>query len=162
MRPRPSRAEVDSSSPRGWATCQRCGFQLNLFKLQWQFQWAGSKLQNLRLLVCDKCLDTPQRQLGTFVLPPDPVPIMNARPENYTIDEDGPAQTTISIAANAGTTSLVVASTDDFATGDPVIVACAAGVLARFIGTVNSTTSLAINGPLPYAAAVGNYVTLAD
>lgn len=87
MRPRPHRAEVDASRPRAWATCERCGFIVNHFKLHWQFDWRGSKLQNLRILVCETCLDKPQRQLGTYVLPPDPMPIMNARPERYDIDE---------------------------------------------------------------------------
>lgn len=31
--------------------------------------------------------DTPQRQLGTIILPPDPVSILNARIEPYSIDE---------------------------------------------------------------------------
>lgn len=88
MRPRPHRAEVDPSSPRSWATCDRCGLILNHFKLRWQFDWRGPKLQNLRILVCETCLDQPQRQLGSpAVLGPDPVPIMNARPEQYNIDE---------------------------------------------------------------------------
>lgn len=32
-------------------------------------------------------LDVPQRQLGVLIIPPDPPPIMNARPEQYAIDE---------------------------------------------------------------------------
>lgn len=53
----------------------------------WQYDWAGSQLINKRILVYPDMLDEPQRQLGTIVLPPDPMPIMNARPENYLIDE---------------------------------------------------------------------------
>lgn len=53
----------------------------------WQYDWAGTKLINKRILVYADMLDEPQRQLGTIVLPPDPTPIMNARPENYAIDE---------------------------------------------------------------------------
>jgi len=34
-------------------------------------------------LVCKSCLDVPQEQLRTIILPPDPVPISNPRPENY-------------------------------------------------------------------------------
>ena len=55
--------------------------------MQWQFQWAGNKLVNTRVLVAPDMLDTPQRQLGTIFLPPDPTPVMNARPEQYNIDE---------------------------------------------------------------------------
>lgn len=81
------RAEVDPSNPRAWATCDRCGFITNHYKLRWQYQWAGFQLTNLRLLVCDDCHDTPAAFLRALVLPPDPPPIFNVRPENYAIDE---------------------------------------------------------------------------
>ena len=55
--------------------------------LQWQYEWAGTQLINKRILVSPDELDKPQRQLGTILLPPDPTPIMNARPEQYAIDE---------------------------------------------------------------------------
>lgn len=87
MRPHPRRAETNPSAPRAWATCDKCGFVLNLHKLSWQHEWAGLQLYNKRILVCDTCLDKPQRQLGSIVLPPDPMPVMNARPENYAVDE---------------------------------------------------------------------------
>ena len=87
MRPHPRGAQVDPSDPRAWGTCDRCGFVVNHYKLNWQFEWAGLRLTNLRILVCDACLDDPQRQLGTVLLPPDPLPIMNARPEQYALDE---------------------------------------------------------------------------
>lgn len=53
-----------------------------------QKQWAGTQLVDLRILVYPDELDTPQRQLGTIFIPPDPLPIKNARPENYSIDEE--------------------------------------------------------------------------
>ena len=56
--------------------------------MQYQFEWRGTQLENTRHLVCNICLDVPQRQLGTVILPPDPLPLLNARPENYTIDEE--------------------------------------------------------------------------
>ena len=55
-----------------------------------QHEWAGTGLINTRILVSPDELDVPQRQLGAVILPPDPPPIMNARPENYAIDEAGP------------------------------------------------------------------------
>lgn len=58
----------------------------NLVDLQWQFQYAGPNLQNIRLLVCRNCYDTPQPQLKPRILPPDPVPVLNARPEYFAID----------------------------------------------------------------------------
>jgi hypothetical protein len=81
------RAEVDPDYPRAWAICDRCGFNTNLYRLSWQYQWAGFKLVNLRILVCDQCHDTPAEFLRTVVLPPDPAPIYNVRPEPYSIDE---------------------------------------------------------------------------
>lgn len=88
------RASVSRTRPRAHAICDRCGFRYNHNELQWQFQWAGTKLQNLRLLVCETCLDKPQEGLRTIVLPPDPVPISNPRPEISTaiytsLREDG-------------------------------------------------------------------------
>lgn len=77
------RASISRTRPRAHAICDRCGFRYNHDELQFQYQWAGTKLQNLRLLVCETCLDKPQEGLRTIVLPPDPVPINNPRPENY-------------------------------------------------------------------------------
>jgi hypothetical protein len=86
-------AQVDPNNPRAFGICDRCGFQYNLHKLQWQYQWAGTMLVNRQFLVCDTCLDTPQPQLRAIILPPDPMPIFNARPEPYAIDFQGPTQT---------------------------------------------------------------------
>lgn len=41
------------------------------------------QLQNLHILVCDTCLDIPSIQLKTIILPPDPLPVFNPRPEQY-------------------------------------------------------------------------------
>ena len=87
MRRHPRRAAVDRTSPRAWATDDRSGFIGNHENLRWQFDWAGTSLVNKRILVYEDELDKPQRQLGTVILPPDPPPIMNARPEPYAIDE---------------------------------------------------------------------------
>lgn len=86
-RPHPKGAEVNPSFPRAWGTCDSCGFVLNHHKLQEQFQWAGTILQNTHFLVCERCLDVPNEALRTIVIPPDPPPIMNARVEQYDIDE---------------------------------------------------------------------------
>jgi len=56
-------------------------------QMRWQHDWRGEKIVNLRVLVHEDELDIPQRQLGNLVLSADPPPIYNARPENYTIDE---------------------------------------------------------------------------
>ncbi len=88
MRPHPRRARTNPSSPRAWGTSDRNGMISNHQNLHWQWEWAGQKLVNTMVLVSADELDKPQRQLGTFILPPDPTPIMNARPERYDIDEE--------------------------------------------------------------------------
>ena len=86
---RSGRAKTSVSNPRAFAVCDRCGAWVNHDKLQWQTQWAGAALQNIRLLVCSECLDRPQEGLRAIVLPPDPVPIINARVEPFLADESG-------------------------------------------------------------------------
>jgi hypothetical protein len=77
------RAKVSSTSPRAFAICDRCGFLYNHRDLHWQYDFRGRSLANLRILVCETCEDTPQNQLKPRIIPPDPVPISNARPERY-------------------------------------------------------------------------------
>lgn len=86
------RAEVDIRQPRAFGVCDRCGALYNLDDLNWQYQFAGVGLVNLNLLVCRRCMDVPQPQLAALILPPDPDPIMDARPEYYSVDEKGPVQ----------------------------------------------------------------------
>jgi hypothetical protein len=84
------KAFIDSRAPRALAICERCQGMVFHDTLRWQMQWRGPRLSNIRLYVCPECYDTPQEQLRTFVLPIDPVPIANPRPENYT-EADNPA-----------------------------------------------------------------------
>jgi hypothetical protein len=51
----------------------------NHVDLSWQFDWRGAQLQNLRILVCRRCLDVPHEQLRSYSPPPDPLPIVNPR-----------------------------------------------------------------------------------
>lgn len=83
MRPH-GRAQISARSPRALGICQRCGFMFNLDVLQWQWDWKqGPRLLNLRIKVCATCLDTPQENGRTIVLPPDPVPVTYSLPEDY-------------------------------------------------------------------------------
>src|SRR5260370_22553299 len=88
MRRHPRRARVDPTNPQAWATDDRTGFVGNHRDLKWQFEWRGNRLENTRILVFEP--DEPQRQLGVIILPPDPPSIINARPEQYAIDEVWP------------------------------------------------------------------------
>ena len=81
------RARTNSRSPEAHAICDRCGFRYNFVSLQWQYDWRGSALQNLRILVCQPCMDTPQEQLRAIVVPADPTPIIYARVEDYSAAE---------------------------------------------------------------------------
>lgn len=85
-----SRTKIDPNNPRANGVCDRCGFWYNHDQLKWQYEYRGINLHNIRLLVCDICLDKPNEGLRPLFLPPDPEPILDARPENYTVDEDSP------------------------------------------------------------------------
>jgi hypothetical protein len=75
-------ARVDPQNPEAFAVCDRCGRRRNHVDLTWQRQYAGNNLINLRLLVCrDFCLDVPHEFARPVILPPDPVPIRDPRPE---------------------------------------------------------------------------------
>ena len=87
MGPR-SHYKVDANNPRAKAVCDRCGQVWQLHELLWQFEWTGPKLQNLRRQVCPPCLDKPQPQRKLIILPPDPVPVLNPRPELYVTDDN--------------------------------------------------------------------------
>lgn len=107
MRPHPRGAEVNPYDPKCWATCDRCGLIFNHYKLSWNFEWAGTRLVNQRVLVCQTCLDSPNRQLGTVLLPPDPMPVMNARPEQYAMDEQP-----VSVRVTMGGATRILSGTD--------------------------------------------------
>jgi hypothetical protein len=77
------RARTNAKKPQAFAVCDRCGIWDNFVNLQWQNEWRGPVIQNIRLLVCRRCLDKPQEQLRAIVVPADPVPIIQARPENF-------------------------------------------------------------------------------
>ena len=86
MRPH-GRASVSSTNPRAFGICDRCGFLYNHHELQWQFDYRGAALMNIRILVCETCLDVPQNQLRNIIIPADPTPIMNARVQDYVTAE---------------------------------------------------------------------------
>src|SRR6185503_3324276 len=88
------RATVDPSNPNAFGVCDRCGLWYNLKDLVSQPVWAGPRLMNKRILVCTAtCLDVPNEGLRTIILPPDPVPVRNPRPELFFIDDTTQLQT---------------------------------------------------------------------
>lgn len=87
MRPH-GHVHISRSKPQAQGVCDRCGRWFNHKDLMWQFDWVGARLQNLRILVCQPCRDKPQENIRTIVLPPDPMPIMNPRPESFPSDDN--------------------------------------------------------------------------
>ena len=81
------RAKTSATNPQAHAICDRCGFRYNHVNLRWQFDWRGTSLQNIKLLVCDPCYDDPQEQLRAIVVPPDPMPIQNPRTQDFVTAE---------------------------------------------------------------------------
>jgi hypothetical protein len=81
------RARTSASSPQAHAICDRCGFRYNHASLRWQYDWRGSMMQNIRILVCSDCYDCPQEQLRSIVIPPDPVPVLNPRIQDFVTAE---------------------------------------------------------------------------
>jgi len=77
------RARTSARNPQAHAICDRCGFRYNHVDLRWQYDWRGASMQNIRMLVCSPCYDTPQTQLRAIVVPADPTPITNSRTQNF-------------------------------------------------------------------------------
>jgi hypothetical protein len=146
MRPT-SRYQVNSDNPRAKGVCDRCGQTWQHKDLKWQFEWIGPRLQNIRILVCTPCLDKPQQNLRTIVIPPDPVAIMNARPENY-VSDDNPLSA-IGVSANFFTPQY----------GSRIgSLTLGGGINAAFDGVINKPSWQSAAGPVSnssYGAYVG-------
>jgi hypothetical protein len=80
------KARTNPNNPQAFGVCDRCGQWRNHVDLRWQFDFRGRTLQNLRILVCETCEDQSQPQLKPRVIPPDPLPIANARIEPFCYD----------------------------------------------------------------------------
>lgn len=87
MRPHGKRTSLSPSAPSAWFECDRCGMRGDRREARWQYEWGGTQLINLRLLVHEHCLDKPQAQLRAKIIGPDPLPILNPRPENETAQD---------------------------------------------------------------------------
>ena len=84
------RARVNPKAPDAFGVCDRCGFLWNLYNLRYQYNYQGGpRMVNLRLRVCPPCYDSPSEWLKPLVLPPDPIPVYDPRPENYAAENAG-------------------------------------------------------------------------
>lgn len=162
MRPHGRRASVSTSNPVAFAQCDRCGCWVNRTGLQWQFQWSGTHLYNLGILVCEPCLDTPFEQLRTIILPPDPPPVINARPPNFTYEEAGPVQTYLTATTLAGGYNLLVDSAVGFVVGNYVWIQLNTGSFAQEQISGISGDTLTLEYPLPATAPIYGSVTVSS
>jgi len=111
------RARISSKRPQAAGVCDRCGAVYNFVQLKWQMDWRGASIQNIRLLVCNRCYDTPQAQLRAIVVPADPTPIMNARVQDY-VTAATDYQTTSAATVYDTVTGLPIPSTTTYVTQD--------------------------------------------
>ena len=111
---------------------------------------------NKRLLVCNTCMDDPQQQLRSIVLPADPMPIMNARPQQFVNAETDFRLTSRPATMNAKTGIMVpdgdVRITENDKTRVTQQTGGADGSLNQQPGTdpAAQTAPLETNADLPY------------
>lgn len=87
--PQSTRAFTSVSKPEPWGICDRCGFRWLHRQLNWQFDWRGNQLANLRILVCRSCTDVPFELNRPILVGPDPIPVRNPRPGWYATQMQG-------------------------------------------------------------------------
>lgn len=81
------KARVDPSNPQAFAVCDRCSQWGNLVDFIPESQYNGTGLYLTGFLVCQRCLDIPNPQMLSPIIPPDPMPVLNPRVEPYFLDE---------------------------------------------------------------------------
>jgi hypothetical protein len=131
------KAVANVNSPVAFATCDRCASVYNHNQLRWQYDYRGRTLQNLRILVCERCEDEGQPQLKPRILPPDPVSIANARPYPYCYAEEDDRFTTNPALPNVdlGTTANITLAGFQFVDG----VQCVGGELVLVKNQTDAT-----------------------
>jgi hypothetical protein len=131
-----------------WRICDVCGFKCR--SSQTFKRWDG-------LITCSEDWEPrhPQDSVRGQV---DRQMVPDARPE-ATDNIIGPLQTTISVAAAAGATTLSVASSVRFGLTDRIGVFLDTGSVERHIVlSIPSATSLEVTAPLGGSASIGNIV----
>ena len=76
-------SRTNPRNPAGQGICDRTGFALQHNRMQRQFQWGGAKLFDTGYLVRPQSLDKPQDQYRSLILPGDPQPLVNPRPDYW-------------------------------------------------------------------------------
>lgn len=85
--------KIDAKSPRAGGVCDRCGRWFSLRALNFQYDWRGNQIQNIKLRVCCECYDKPYEGRRPLKLPPDPLPVRDPRPyQNSLAEQNVPPQ----------------------------------------------------------------------
>jgi hypothetical protein len=114
------RAITNPEAPRAFAVCDNCGIWYNHYKLRYNFEWQGVQLVNRGFLVCEQCQDKPNPQLKARLMPPDPVPIKNPRPEQYLYPRNVSHLGVQPVTAPPGAVATEVDASRNFPAGTPM------------------------------------------
>ena len=71
--------DPNNPQPAGW--CDGCSQCWPLSKLEWQYEYYGMNLTKTGWRHCPNCLDVPNPSNMPPQLGPDPLPVMDPRPE---------------------------------------------------------------------------------
>lgn len=127
-------------------------------------QWSGVNLYNIQVLVCSRCYDSPQEQLRTVILPPDPPSVINARVPDFAYEGAGPVQAQLAADTPAGSTLLYVSSVSGFEVGNSIWIQLNNGSFAQESITVvdSAAVTLTIANPLPFSAPENGQITVSS
>ena len=139
----------------------RSGFVGNLENAVFQHDWAGKGLINKQILVFPDQLDDPQRQLGTIFLPPDPLPIKDARPGTGLAAE----QVIMATSDYTATINDIVNCDGTFTVTAPTAVDVASqAITVENVGTgtitIATTSSQTIDGASTYTLLSNNVIAI--
>jgi hypothetical protein len=157
---RSGRARTSQKRPQAFFVCDRCGMWGNRIDGNWQFDWRGTSLQNLWILVCRRCLDIPQEQLRAIQLPADPVPVWQPRVEQFESAETD-YRTTLPIPTDPITGLPIPAQTALRVTQDgqnriPQEIGCPEGLIQNAVMPYNGGTQQAFAVPLAILSVTAN------
>jgi hypothetical protein len=154
------RARTSAKKPAAFAVCQKCGMWYNRVNLRFQNDWRGSVIQNLFILVCNRCYDTPQEQLRAITLPADPVPIFYPSVEDFTLADGNYRAASIPSAVHP-ITGLPVQSdllrvTEDCENRTPFPFGRPVGLDANAVMPYNGALQRALGVPLNILSVTGD------
>ncbi len=128
--------------------------------MRFQYDYVGGPSpQNLGLLVCPRCEDELDTQRKLLILPPDPAPFRNTRPENYMADESGPTQA-LAVVLNSDEVEIGASFYLDLYDGDPG--QGGSSVLATLTGSATRTNYASIMTAVGDIASNNTIITITE